>query len=269
MIFCDSHTHSNFSFDAEQTVEQLCASAVKHGLNRIALTDHYDIDCILDGFYDDYNAKSALAEVRRCREQFAGKLDIVFGIEIGQPHLREEEAHEFIKKFGVEFVIASIHNLDRVPDYIFLNYKTIPQPLIDSLYERYVEELCMAAAFNGAHALAHITYPVRYIKRDRRELDLMRFYDLYKKLFAVMKERGIALELNTSGIRKGYGMSPDTGLLKLYRECGGELVCCGSDAHIEGEAGADVESCVKLLFSLGFKYLTCPAHNGTEQVKIT
>lgn len=268
MLFCDSHTHSNFSFDAEQTVEELCESAIKKGLRRIALTDHYDIDCILDGFYDDYDAAAALAEVKRCREIYDGKLDIIFGIELGQPHLREKEAHDFIKRYEVEFVISSIHNLDRVPDYIFINYETVPQPLINHLYERYINELCLAAAFKGAHTLAHITYPERYIRRDGREIDLIQFYDLYKKLFEIMKECGIALELNTSGIRKGYGMSPDLGLLKLYRECGGELVSCGSDAHIFGDVGADVDDCTELLRSLGFRYLTCPSHNGCEQVKI-
>lgn len=268
MLFCDSHTHSNFSFDAEQSVSELCASAASKGINRIALTDHYDIDCILDGFYDDYDAEGAHKEAERCRSVYGGSTDIVFGIELGQPHLREREAHEFIKKHGIEFVIASIHNLDKVPDYIFINYETVPQPLIDNLYERYVRELCLAAAFNGAHTLAHATYPVRYISRDGRSVDVKRFYDLYKQLFKVMKENGVALELNTSGIRKGYGMSPDRELLSFYADCGGELVSCGSDAHIVGEVGADVKSCTELLRSLGFKYLTCPAHNGPEQILI-
>ncbi len=268
MLYCDSHTHSNFSFDAEQTVEELCISAINKGLKCIALTDHYDIDCILDGLYDDYDAAGAKAEVERCRELYGDKLDIIFGIEIGQPHLREKEAHEFIKKYEMEFIISSIHNLDRVPDYIFLNYETIPQPMIDHLYERYVRELCLAAKFPGAHTLAHITYPARYIRRDGKDVDITRFYDLYRELFRIMMECGIALELNTSGIRKGYGMSPDEGLLRLYRECGGELVSCGSDAHIFGDVGADVEACTELLRSIGFKYLTCPARGGSQQVKI-
>lgn len=268
MIYCDSHTHSNYSFDATQSVEELCISAINKGLKCIALTDHYDIDCILDGLYPDYDAASAKAEVDRCREIYGDRLDIIFGIEVGQPHLREKEAHEFIKKYDMEFVISSIHNLDRVPDYIFLNYTDIPQPMIDHLYERYVRELCGAAKFDGAHTLAHITYPARYIRRDGKDVDITRFYDLYRDLFRIMKERGIALELNTSGIRKGYGMSPDEGLIRFYRECGGEFVSCGSDAHIFGDAGADVEGCTELLRDLGFKYLTCPAHGGPVQIKI-
>jgi len=206
MILCDSHTHSNYSFDATQSVEELCRSAIDAGVARIALTDHLDIDCVLDGFYPPYNADGVVAEVERCRGLFEGQLDIIFGIEVGQPHLRAKEAAEFISRYNCEFVISSIHNLDRVPDYIFLNYSEIPQPLIENLYDRYLEELCLAAAFPGAHTLAHVTYPARYINRDGREIDLRKYYDRYRELFSVVIDRGIALEINTSGIRKGYGM---------------------------------------------------------------
>lgn len=268
MLLSDSHTHSKYSFDSDQTVDELCESAIANGVSRIALTDHYDIDCILDGYYDDYDAVSAARDVERCREKYAGALDIVFGIEIGQPHLRDREAHEFIRRHGIEFVISSVHNLDRVPDFIFINYKDVPQPLINSLYHRYIDELCGAASFDGAHTLAHITYPCRYIMRDGRSIDLREFYDHYLELFRIMRERGIALELNTSGIRKGYGLSPTVELLDLYRESGGELVSCGSDTHIVGDCGKNVRDCIALLAQHGFRYITYPCHGGSEQVKI-
>ncbi len=268
MICVDSHTHSNFSFDATQSIEELCISAIEKGIKSIALTDHCDIDCVLDGLYPGYDVAAAKVEADRCRNIYGDRLELVFGIEIGQGHLREKEAHEIIDKYEMDFVISSVHNLDRVPDYIFLNYTEIPQPMIEHLYERYVRELCKAAKFKGAHTLAHVNYPVRYIRRDGKDLDITKFYDMYRELFRIMKECGIALELNTSGIRKGYGMSPDEALIRLYRECGGELVSCGSDAHIFGDVGADVEDCIDLLASIGFKYLTCPAYGGPRQVKI-
>ena len=268
MILCDSHTHSNFSFDATESMEELCISAIEKGVSCIALTDHCDIDCVLDGLYPAYDWDAARTEFDRCRSIYGDRLEMVFGIEFGQGHLRQKEALNFMEKYGVEFVISSIHNLDRVPDYIFLNYEEIPQPMIDHLYERYVRELSLAARFPGAHTLAHITYPARYIYRDGRDIDITRFYDLYRELFEVMKECGIALELNTSGIRKGYGMSPDEGLLRLYRQCGGELVSCGSDTHIFGDVGADVADCVELLSSIGFRYLTGPTIGGAKQVLI-
>lgn len=40
MILCDVHTHSNNSFDAESTVEEMCKSALNKGFYAIAITDH-------------------------------------------------------------------------------------------------------------------------------------------------------------------------------------------------------------------------------------
>jgi len=48
----------------------------------------------------------------------------------------------------------------------------------------------------------------------------------------VLIERGIALEINFSGLRKPYGrLLPETWQIELYREMGGDLFSIGSDAH--------------------------------------
>ena len=39
MKICDIHTHSSNSFDAENTVEEMCKSAVDKGLFALAITD--------------------------------------------------------------------------------------------------------------------------------------------------------------------------------------------------------------------------------------
>ena len=89
-----------------------------------------------------------------------------------------------------------------------------------------------------------------------------------EKTVKIMKENGVALELNTSGIRKGYVTSPDTDLLMLYRDCGGERVTCGSDTHRIQDCGADVPECLELLRSCGFTSLVIPTHNKTELIRL-
>ena len=39
MKICDIHTHSSNSFDAENTVEEMCNSACNKGLFALAITD--------------------------------------------------------------------------------------------------------------------------------------------------------------------------------------------------------------------------------------
>ena len=40
----DMHTHSVFSFDGNDSCEELCEGALKRGAKAIAITDHCDID---------------------------------------------------------------------------------------------------------------------------------------------------------------------------------------------------------------------------------
>lgn len=268
MFLCDTHVHTFHSFDSEMTHSELCAEYIKRGFSRIALTDHYDIDGMEDGLYPSYDVDTAHRDIDRAREDFGDRLDLIWGIEIGQPTLRPDSARKFIQDNGFEFVIGSVHNLDLIPDFIFMNFSSMPEELIQSLYSRYIDLLCDTAAFDGIDTLAHITYPMRYIHRDGRDLDLEMFYGNYRKLFRIMTESGVALELNTSGIRKGYVTSPDTDLLKLYRDCGGERVTCGSDAHCVPDCGADLRNCLDILRNCGFTKLVIPSHNRTEQITL-
>lgn len=265
-MLCDTHIHTLHSFDSEMTYGELCNEYIKRGFTRIALTDHYDIDGMEDGLYPPYDVNAAHRDFDKALEKFGDRIDLIWGIEIGQPTLRPDSAHKFIRDNGFEFVIGSVHNLDMIPDFIFMNFSMMPEELINNLYGRYVDLLCDTAAFEGIDTLAHITYPMRYIHRDGRTLALERFYDQYRKLFGIMIENGVALELNTSGIRKGYVPSPDTDLLRLYRDCGGERVTCGSDSHRIPDCGADVTACLDILRKCGFTSLVIPSHNRTEQI---
>ena len=74
MIYADSHTHSVFSFDGHQTVDELCRSAIEKGITKIALTDHLDCDGEFEGFYDHYDAEGAKKAVLEAREKYKGQI---------------------------------------------------------------------------------------------------------------------------------------------------------------------------------------------------
>lgn len=268
MILCDSHLHSEFSFDSESTLDAICHEYIKKSFSRIALTDHYDIDGTEDGLYPPYKAKEARRSFECAAERYSDRLGLVWGIELGQPQLRAQSAKRFIRENGFEFVIGSVHNLELCPDFYFLNFSKMPDEMIRRLYARYVDALTETASFGGIHTLAHITYPMRYIHRDGRDLDIREFYDSYRRLFHILIENGTALELNTGKVRTGYVTSPDVDLIRLYRDCGGRRVTVGSDAHKAGDYGADIETGIKLLRSEGFSELVIPSPKGTETITI-
>ena len=264
----DSHAHSEFSFDSQMTYDALCESYISRGFDRIALTDHYDIDVMDAGVFNRPDFIKSKEACEAAREKYGDRLDLVWGIELGQPHLRPERARQVMDEQGFEFVIGSVHSLEMIPDFCMFRYASMPEETIYRLYGRYVDALKEVAAFDGISTLAHVTYPIRYTHRAGREIDLERFYPAYREVFHILIESGVALEVNTSGIRNGYVTSPDTDLLMLYRDCGGERVTVGSDAHFAPDCGADVDTALDMLRGLGFTELTIPGHGHTEQIPL-
>jgi histidinol-phosphatase (PHP family) len=53
-IICDTHIHSDNSFDAESTVREICLSAVEKELSLIAITDHMEAPDIRLGDKSEY-----------------------------------------------------------------------------------------------------------------------------------------------------------------------------------------------------------------------
>lgn len=64
MKICDIHTHSSNSFDAENTVEEMCNSACNKGLFALAITDHCEAPEILLGSESEYGDFSKLIQNR-------------------------------------------------------------------------------------------------------------------------------------------------------------------------------------------------------------
>jgi histidinol-phosphatase (PHP family) len=69
-------------------------------------------------------------------------------------------------------------------------------------------------------------------------------------------ERGIALDLNTKGLRsKCAVLTPGLDILRWYVEMGGERVTLGSDAHQPKFVGADCEVAMDTARAAGLKYV--------------
>ena len=77
--------------------------------------------------------------------------------------------------------------------------------------------------------------------------------DEVKKTAQVFKESGVAIEINTSGLRKTcQEMYPSFWNLKIYCEAGVPLTF-GSDAHDPMDVGKDFETAVQLAQEAGYK----------------
>ena len=64
MRLFDSHLHTSYSFDSDAPAELMCAGYARLGFEGIAVTDHYDIDGIEDGYYAGGSLKPCAKDTR-------------------------------------------------------------------------------------------------------------------------------------------------------------------------------------------------------------
>lgn len=256
MAFCDYHIHTCYSFDGDRsaTPEAICKAAIERGLTDIAITDHFEVNAIPEGIDTPYDADAAFESVMQVKEIYGKRLNITYGIELGQASQYPDIANDFLRKYPVEFVLASLHNLRGKPDFYYMDFSTIDEDETSSLYRAYLSELLeMIDALDKIDAIGHITYPFRYIARAGKVVDASQFYDGLADIFSVLVKKDVALELNVSTYAKGYGFTmPTPDILSLYRECGGRLITLGTDAHSPSAVGIAIPYAAELAKSVGF-----------------
>lgn len=253
ITYSDFHIHTEYSFDSEEKLDNVCLSAMEKGLSSIAITNHYDHDGIDEGIYCEYFFEKDLEDIFRAKEKYKDKLCVLAGIEIGQPHVMSDAKISKIESLGYEFVIGSLHNLKNCFDFSYLDYKKTPVEYDVGIYKKYVKELWEMAECGFITTIGHITYPERYMNEAGKTFDYSVFEEDFALLFEKMAKNKIALEINTSGLRQGlFHTLPKVDILSLYKKCGGEAVTMGSDAHASVNVGEGIKETYEKVISLGF-----------------
>jgi len=272
MFKADYHVHSVQSFDADPnaSIENILMTSVNRGIDEIVLCDHYDVNWVITGENPDIDFHDSLNQINSAKEKIkSDDTKFLLGIELGQPNQYPEKANEVLAKNNFDFILCALHNARDEKDFYFIDYKNTDIFTLIKIYEKYTNELCELANWGNFHSLAHITYPVRYFLLNNIYIPIDKYTDLYKKLFEIIIHRGIALEVNTSGLRKKINRTcPSYDLLQLYKETGGELITVGSDAHSVTDIFSGIKHTYERLSSLGFKYISTVEDKKLVQKKI-
>ena len=249
----DYHLHSNFSCDGKASIVEQCLSAIAKGLPEIGLTDHYDLHPGEGEYRDWFRVNEWAAEIDRARQEFEGRLIVRAGIEIGEPHLFQAEAQAMLARYPFDYALGSLH---WVGDEIIFDRHYFQQRSPDEAFGLFFEELERMTRVGGFDVLSHFDVVVRTGKPIYRGYDPRRYEEAIRAVLKNCIDHGIALDLNTQGLRSRCQLlTPGVEILTWYRELGGERVTLGSDAHtsdviaanfdaaIEAHAGGGVEVC--------------------------
>lgn len=244
----DTHTHSINSFDGNHSVYDMCQGVIEKGGIGIAITDHVDIDG------DDYDTKKQYEDIVNIKGSFYD-LTVMTGIELGQGVFRKEKSERLLSTYNYDFVLGSIHNLDGMEDFYFLDYKKFD---IDNLLTQYFSALYELAKWDMTDSIAHLTYPLRYIiAREHINIDISKYYDIIDEIFREIIKNNKALELNTSGLFMDMKDTlPNKSFIKRFHDLGGKYVTVGSDSHYKEKVCQGLDVGLDILLECGFDSFT-------------
>ena len=275
MLLCDYHIHTNFSFDADKdaTVDAMCQAAISRGLTHIAITDHLDVNYKYDYPTIHYDAKGAREAILRAKEKYKDKLYVSYGIEIGQAHQYPDDTRRILEENNFEFIISSLHNIRSMPDFYFYfkDNKDAPREKIDKIYDVCLDEICEGLTLFGdrVNTIGHISYMHRYLAECGLTLDFSCHKEKLQRLFSLIIEKGVALEVNTSTFYKGLGFTmPPRELVEEYYSAGGRLITLGSDAHTPENVGRGIAEAIEMLKEIGFDSVVCMQDGEVKNMKI-
>lgn len=270
MFLIDCHNHTDNSFDGETPLYQMCDKANEQGFLVYCITEHYDC-----GYLQQNKCVEAVTNCYRQIDAYKaahqGGTKILKGIELGQMLQFPEEAKHIMQLCGdqMDFVIGSLHNLKNEPDFYLMDYHALGSEKMQSYCKQYYNELYEMSKVGGFDTMGHITYPYRYAVIREFPLDITRYYDTVCAMMKNLIEKGIALEINTSGYRQGVGETlPGRYHLQMYRELGGELLTVGSDAHRISDFGKNIADGLELAKEMGFRYITYFENRKPIMVKL-
>ena len=269
MFKCDYHTHSMFSFDGMNSPDELCEAAIARGVTDLAITDHFECNLKADGAYAEYNADAAYESIAAAKEKYKNKMNLSYGIELGQLNQYPEEAERLLGSYDFDFVIGSIHNLFNAPDFYYYDFTKIDNDdYISLLFEKNIKEICdVIDICDRIDTVAHLTYMHRYVAMAGKRHDFTKHFESVSKLYEKMISKGVALEVNVSTLWRGLGFTmPTADFLALYKECGGKLVTVGTDSHGVAHVGECIEDGFALLRSIGLNDVLV-VRNGEKTIK--
>ena len=227
----DTHTHADYSCDAEMTIKTEIEAADKLGIGFI-LTEHWDR-------YYPTNPEMFLFDIDDYfKKDGPYRSDkVLLGIEVGlQPNAIEEDrkmttAHPF------DEVVGSMHCFEGLDMYEPTTYEGLTKAQAVKKYlDDSIKCLKMKPDFDS---YGHIDYICRYMPYPDPNLYYEENPAEWDEIFKLLIAEDKTIEINTRRLGDDAVIPPLKTLYKRYAELGGRYCTLGSDAHYPEHVGRD------------------------------
>ena len=242
----DLHTHHERCGHALGELEDYARAALRRGLTTLGMSDHAPLlledvggadveDEPAPGMHMPASAFDGyLAEAADLRLRYAGRIELLVGVEADYLAGREAAYAELLSDGRLDYALGAVHYVDG--RHVYDRARWRGEGDVDTVYARYLELVRDAAATGLFDVLAHIDAIKAYAPRPPRAPE--REWDVTVE---ALSAADVAVEINTSGLRKCGEPFPAWGLIERLSEARVPLTF-GSDAHTPDEVhyGYDV-----------------------------
>jgi len=242
----DYHVHSAFS-DGRGDVDGFVGRAHELGLAEIGFAEHL-VPRALDS--DGYGLPASripdyVRAVRAAGEDTAVR--VLLGAEIDYAPGAEAELDRLLSQARFDYVIGAVHFTD---GFAFDLPSLADDPRWedpDALYRSYWDTVARAASWGRFDVVGHLDLPKTFGRRPSAPMGAAEDAAL-----EAVRQAGLAIELNTSGLRSSAGEAyPAPSLLARAARMGIPLTF-GSDAHAAADVGRDFGRAVVLARAAGY-----------------
>ncbi|MDB5055657.1 MAG: histidinol phosphatase [Bacilli bacterium] len=255
-MFIDYHTHHVRCGHAEGELEQYVQRGIEIGLDQLGLSDHMPLLHVDPATYFSGMAMPMdelpryVEECLHLKEKYKDTIDIRIGLEGDYIEGCEAEIERIVRAYPWDYVIGSVHFLGEWDISDFRQLVGWETRNVDEVYHQYYDAVQKAARTGFYDYIGHIDVIKRFGKVPEHDVS-----ELEKQTLDVVKQSGLAIELNASGLRMpAKEMFPSRRMLEYCFQHHIPLTV-GSDAHQPARLGQYLDQAVLLLKEIGFKEL--------------
>lgn len=265
------HTHTTFS-DGKSAPEEMVLGALRAGCASLGFSDHSPMPTAADP--DGWSMKPEAvpayrSELLRLREAYAGRLDILLGL--------EQDIDSPPPQGSWDCLIGSVHG-------VWAGGRYLPVDESGDAFDRAVREQfggdCLAfvqayyrreaeaARQTGCSIIGHFDLITKYNEGNCRfDESAPRYRAAALEALASLMERDVIFEINTGAISRGCRTAPYPApfLLRAIREKGGRI-CITSDTHHADTITCAFTDAAALAESCGFREAWVLTETGFQTV---
>ncbi len=237
----DGHVHTRLCRHAQGEMEDYVRAAIARGLNTLIFLEHFEVGICYPHriWLTDADFAFYFEEGERLRRRYRNRITLCFGAEVGWNPRASQELLDRLSRFPWEHIGLSCHFfwdgsrhlnlLTRRPEQIAL----LAQQDSDQILTWYLDSLYAGIQAVPCDVLCHLDAPLRYVPHVNWSASHQAQID---RILAVVRDKGISLEINTSGYAIRGQPFPRPAFLQQAHRLGIPFIC-GSDAHRPDQVG--------------------------------